>query len=62
MLKDDFQLKYSMENEEWFFIKMCDELTKNHCTVENIVTGTMPENKTDPLCPVRSFTEYISHL
>ena len=62
MLKNDFQLKYSIENEEWFVIKICDELTKNHCNLENIVTGTMPENKTDPLCPVRSFTEYISHL
>ena len=62
MLKDDFQLKYSTENEEWFVIKVCDKLTKNHHNLENIVTGAMPENKTDTLCSVKSFREYISHI
>ena len=62
MLKTDFEVKYSTENEEWFMVKVCDELTKNHHDLENLVTGIMPENKTDPLCPVASFRKYISHL
>ena len=62
MLKTDFEFKYSTEHEEWFVIKIRDELTKNHRDLENIVSGIMPENKTDPLCPVKSFREYLSHL
>ena len=30
--------------------------------MENIVSGVMPENKTDPLCPVKLFQKYLSHL
>ena len=41
---------------------MKDELTKNHKNPENLVSGVMPENKTDPMCPVQSFCDYISHL
>ena len=62
MLKTDFEVNYSTENEEWFVVKVCDELTKNHRDLKNLVTGIMPENKTDPLCPVASFRKYISHL
>ena len=62
MLKTDFELKYNTENEEWFVVKVRDELTKNHRQLENIMSGVMPENKTDPLCPVKSFRKYISHL
>ena len=62
MLKTDFEIKYSTEHEEWFVIKVRDELTKNHRQMENIVSGVMPENKTDELCPVKSFRKYLSHL
>ena len=62
MKKTDFELKYNTENEEWFVIKVKDEMTKNHKEMENIVSGVMPENKTDPLCPVQSFRTYIEHL
>ena len=41
---------------------MRDELTKNYRDLENIVSGVMPENKTDPMCPVQSFRTYIEHL
>ena len=43
-------------------IKVKDELTKNHRDMEALVSGIMPENKTDPMCPVKSFREYLSHL
>ena len=62
MLKTDFAIKYNGENEEWFVIKVCDELTKNHRTLESVSSGIMPENKTDPLCPVASFRKYQNHL
>ena len=32
---------------------------KNHWQMENIASGVMPENKTDPLCSVKSFREYL---
>ena len=62
MQKDHFETKFNTETEEWFVIKKKDELTKNHRDMENMVSGIMPENKTDPLCPVKSFREYLSHL
>ena len=58
MLKTDFELKFDTKNKEWHFIKVRDELTKNHKEMENLVSGVMPENKTDVLCPVKSFREY----
>ena len=61
MRKTDFELKYNSESEEWYVIKVKDELTKNHCDLENIVSGVMPENKTDDMCPVKSFRTCISH-
>ena len=38
-----------MKKEEWYIIKVKDKLTKNHWDLENIVSGVMPENKTDEL-------------
>ena len=60
MMKTDFQVKVNPQNQEFYVVKVKDELTKNHKEMENIVSGVMPENKTDPLCPVKSFQEYIS--
>ena len=60
--KKDFEVRFNTESEEWFVIKTKDELTKNHKEIEQIVSGIMPENKTDNLCPVKSFRTYIEHL
>ena len=62
MKKTDFELRFNEELEEWYVIKVKDELTKNHQDMENIVSGIMPENKTDEMCPVASFKTYIEHL
>ena len=62
MQKDHFNIDFNHDTEEWFVRKVKDELTKNHRSMEQIVSGIMPENKTDPLCPVKSFREYMSHL
>ena len=62
MRKTDFELRFNTEQEEWYVIKIKDELTKNHKDIENIVSGVMPENKTDDMCPVKSFRTYIEHL
>ena len=62
MKKTDFELKYSTKHEEWIVVKVKDKLTKNHCNIKNIVSGVMPENKTDPMCPVLTFKTYIEHL
>ena len=55
-------MKFNPQTEEWFVTKVKDELTKNHRELENIVSGIMPENKTDILCPVDSFRKYKEHL
>ena len=62
MKKNDFEVRFNTESEEWFVIKVKDELTKNHKDIEHLVSGVMPENKTDALCPVESFRTYIQHL
>ena len=62
MLKSDFKIRHNPKNNEDYVIKIRDELTKNHRENENIVSGIMPENKDDPLCPVKSFRKYLSHL
>ena len=62
MKKDHFKLHFDMKSEGWFVVKAKDELTKNHKDIEKIVSGIMPENKDDRLCPVRSFKKYIEHL
>ena len=46
----------------WFVTKTKNELTKNHHDIEGIVTGIMPENREDRLCPVRSFKQYMEQL
>ena len=62
MLKTDFDIQLNSKMNEYFVIKIRDELTKNHRQLENIVSGIMPENPTDPLCPVKSFRSYLSQL
>ena len=62
MRKTDFQLTFDQKSETWFVKKIRDELTKNHRDREQIITGCMPENRDDPLCPVASFKKYIEHL
>ena len=48
----DFELKYNSESEEWFMIKVKDELTLNNKEMENIVTGVMPENRYEVSCTI----------
>ena len=62
MLKDDFAMKFNQKNKHWYVTKIQDELNKNHRGNENIVSGVMPENKDDPMCPFQSFKKYIEHL
>ena len=62
MRRDHFKAIFRQDIEEWVVVKNRDELTKNHKTAEAIVTGFMPENRDDPLCPVRSFIMYTEHL
>ena len=62
MKKNDFELRFNRQKEEWYVVKVKDELTKNHRDMENLVSGVMPENKDDIMCPVKSFRTYIEHL
>ena len=62
MKRDHFKLDFNAQTEEWRVIKNRDELTKNHQGSENMVAGIMPENRTDPLCPVSSFRIYQEHM
>ena len=62
MQVNDFQLFFDQKTEGWFVKKVKDELTKNHRKPEQIVSGIMPENRDDPLCPVKSFRKYLEHL
>ena len=62
MRKNNFQLTFDQRSESWFVKKIRDELTKNHRDHEQIITGFMPENRDDPLCPVASFKKYQDHL
>ena len=62
MKKNDFEIRCNEETQELYVIKVKDKLTKNHQDLENIVSGIMPENKTDEFCPVASFKTYIEHL
>ena len=43
-------------------MKNLDKLTKNHKEIDLKVSGFMPENKEDRLCPVRSYRMYLEHL
>ena len=62
MKVSDFRIQFNTKNETWFVKKVKDKLTKNHKEAENIVSGLMPENKDDRLCPVASFRKYLQHL
>ena len=60
--KTDFRVRYNSKTNKEYVIKVKDTLTKTHRDTENIISGIMPENKTDPLCLVAFFGKYISHL
>ena len=62
MKEDDFKLLFDQKQEIWYLIKNRDELTKNHKEIGSIVSGVMPENCDDHLCPIRSYRKYIDHL
>ena len=62
MKKDTFKLDFDGKTETWYVIKAKDELTKNHKDIDETVSGLMPENKDDRLCPVRSYRMYLEHL
>ena len=62
MKRNTFKLEFNNQTETWYVIKDIDKLTKNHKDVDEMITGFMPENKDDRLCPVRSFKKYIEHL
>ena len=62
MGKDHFKMIFDSKHETWYVIKSKDELTKNHRDIEGTISGIMPENKDDRLCPVRSYRMYLEHL
>ena len=62
MLTTDFKLQFNKKKEVWYLIKICDELTKNHHEIGDIVSRYMPKNPTDKLCPIKSFQIYVEHL
>ena len=68
MTKDMFKLRFDMETKISYVMKIVDELTKNHKENDDeLITGFMPSIKNcdgsiHPLCPVRSFENYFTHL
>ena len=58
-----FQAVFDDMNDIIYIKKSEDKMQKNHkeCDSE-IITEYMPEMKENPLCPVESYREYISHL
>ena len=62
MLVNDFQLHFNKKKELWYLVKVRDELTKNHQEIGDVVSGYMPENPTDKLCPIKSYRLYVEHL
>ena len=62
MTKDTFKFAFNNKTEMWYVYKDQDELMKNHKNTDEKVTGFMPENRDDPLCPVKSFRKYLEHL
>ena len=63
MKKSTFEIRHEYEHDYDYVIKVEDEATKNHHeTDQPIQTNFMPENKTDKMCPVRSFKMYLAHL
>ena len=61
-LKKLFKFAFNEKTKTWYIYKEQDELTKNHKDIDEKVSGFMPENKDDPLCPVQSFWKYLQHL
>ena len=62
MRKDHFKVEFDTKTETWYVIKNKDELTKNHKDLDHKISGIMPENKDDRLCPVRSYNKYMEKL
>ena len=62
MRRDDFKMEFDQKKEIWYVCRAKDEMTKNHKSIESLVTGYMPENPTDHLCPIKSWVKYTSHL
>ena len=62
MKKDTFKVEFNQKTETWRVIKAVDELSKNHKEIGPRISGVMPQNPTDRMCPVRSFTKYYDHL
>ena len=62
MKKNTFTMQFDTKSETWYVIKNVDVLTKNYKDISEKVSGFMPENKDDKLCPVKSFQKYNSHL
>ena len=62
MRNDHFKLEFNEKSEAWFLIKNKDELTKNLRVTDNLVSGIMPENKTDRLCSICSYRIYLQHI
>lgn len=60
--RDHFKLEIDEYGIE-YLVQAEDELTKNHRTLERREQrGYMPENRTDPKCPIVSYKKYMSHL
>ena len=63
MTKSMFEIIHDHQLDYDYVMKVEDEATKNHReTDQPIETNYIPENKTDKMCPVRSFRMYIQHL
>ena len=62
MRKTNFSVKINKQTKELYTIKVKDELTKNHRDIEQILSGVMPENKTDPLFSSRKHLYWQYHV
>ena len=61
--KDTFQLVHDEDTNMVYVKKVEDEETKNHKETDSeIITAFMPELKGSKMCPVMSFTTYMSAL
>ena len=58
-----FKVVHDEPNKPVYVMKVIDELQKNHKEIDNeVISGYMPELPNNPMCPVDSFREYLSHL
>ena len=61
--KDTFRIVTDATTQITYIEKVEDEQTKNHTEMDSeVITGYMPEIKGSKMCPVMSFTTYISAL